>query len=113
MNRVEIAGGLTSDPATIDGGAAATVAVSTVRYNPETAVEEIETVFLRVEAFGTPGVVLADLTKGAQVYVVGEMTQTERTKRDGTTDRKTRVRAHMLLPTRTPRRRPVDDGGPF
>lgn len=104
MNRVEIRGGLTRDPSMKVVGDGLhllefTVAVNGTRYDRETRGTVVKTTYVSVQAWGTVAdeiVAAYQLTKGDEVYVLGELDQHEIEKSDGTKDRKTRVTAFRV-----------------
>jgi single-strand DNA-binding protein len=115
MNRVEIMGGLTRDAELrfLPSGIAVlnfTVAVNGARYDSSERQQVVTTSYISVEAWGSLAEEAADsgVTKGCEVYVMGELTQQTIEKRDGEKESKTRVKAHIISVTR----RPVGDRGP-
>lgn len=107
LNRVEIVGGLTRDPEyrVSQHGTAwlrFTVAVNDTEYDAATRQQTVTTTFVTVLVFGHQADTLVEtLHQGDEVYVHGKLDQTEVEGKDGgKPERKTRVRAHFVLPTR-------------
>ena len=121
MNRIEITGGLTRDPELVylpNSGAALmemTVAVNVARYNGETRQQEVTTIYVLVKAWSSLAEAIAedDLSKGDEVYVLGELEQRTVEKRDKSKESKTHVTAKMVSVVRrrggasAPARRPA------
>jgi single stranded DNA-binding protein len=106
LNRVELVGGLTRDPVLRDGRhggvfVEVTVAVNGTRWDGSAQV--VTTTFVTVLAYGPPADMLRELTKGDEVYVLGELGQREVPKSDGGVEKKTRVFASVAWPTRVHR----------
>lgn len=123
MNRVEIRGGLTRDAEVRFVGQNSTalmemtVAVNGTRYDHQSQSQVVKTTYVTVQVWGLLAEEVMEgygLVKGDEVYVVGELDQTEHEKRDGTKDRKTRVVAFdvNVLRARNARRRPVQQAPP-
>ena len=107
MNRVEVVGTLTRDAETTrtDRGFAiweATLAVNGARFDPDSSEHVVTTVFVRVKAVGWEAEKLDGwrLSRGEELYVLGEFDQLEVVKEDGTKDTKTRVAVTYAVPTR-------------
>lgn len=106
MNRVELSGGLTRDPdyKVSQHGTPwlrLSVAVNDAEYDPATRQQVVTTTYVTVLLFGHQAETLVEtLRQGDEVHVVGRLDQTEQEGRDGKLERKTRVRAHFVLPTR-------------
>lgn len=109
LNKVEIAGGVVRD---VDlrftpGGTAVaqfTVACSEPRWDSKDRVEKIYTTYVSVEVWGAMAEqATEEISRGDDVYVLGSLTQNEFEKKDGTKERKTRVRAAFYQITRSMR----------
>lgn len=106
MNRWEGIGGLVRDPdyKISQHGTRwlrLSVAVNDAEYDPATRQQVVTTTYVTVLLFGHQAETLVEtLRQGDEVYVLGKLDQTEQEGRDGKVDRKTRVRAHYVLPTR-------------
>lgn len=107
VNDVRIGGGLTRDAEVkyLPSGmpvAELSIATNGARYDAKERQQVVTTLFTTVEAWGWLAEHIAEmgLVKGEAVIVTGELTQREREKQDGTTERKTRVQAHTVTPTR-------------
>jgi len=106
MNRWEGTGGLTRDPdyKVSQHGTPwlrLSVAVNDAEFDPASRQQVVTTTYVTVLLFGHQADTLAEtLHQGDEVYVVGKLDQTEQEGRDGKTERKTRIRAHFVLPTR-------------
>lgn len=103
MNRVEISGGITRDPElryTPSGAPVLnmSVAVNGARYDGQKREQVVTTEYIAVEIWGSYAEEVAEMAipKGSEVYVLGELTHTEREKRDGTKESKTRVKAMLV-----------------
>lgn len=104
VNEVRISGGLTRDAEAKyvgEHGTALmtfTVAVNGTRYDSAARQQVVKTTYVSVEAWAVLAERLmnTNLMKGDEVLVVGELAQTEREKRDGTKETKTRVVAFTL-----------------
>lgn len=107
MNRWEGKGGLTRDPevAFLEGSGIcmwkASIAVNGARYDSQTRQQGVTTVYVSLVAFGWLAEQIAEynLTRGDEVYVIGELEQREIDK-DGKKERKTGVLVNVLNPTR-------------
>ena len=119
MNRVEIRGGLTRDAEIRSVGsqnwlvAEFSVAVNGTKYDREQKTTVVTTTYVSVQAWTEIAEALADaggLHQGDEVYVLGELTQHEHEKKDGTKERKTRVNAFRVdvLRRRRPSQAPTD-----
>jgi single stranded DNA-binding protein len=111
LNRVELVGAVTRDPvlAFSERGTAwmeLTLAVNGTRYDGEQ--QQVTTTFVTVSLFGwlAEQVAEEDLGKGEEVYVLGELSQRERQRKDGSKESKTRVEAKLVWPTRRRRSSP-------
>jgi single-strand DNA-binding protein len=129
LNRVELTGTLTRDPQLEwlpnSGTATMTLAVNGARYNHETRDHEVTTTFVSVLVFGFQAEALhsGKVGRGDEVHVVGALSQREIKKRDGSTEKKTRVEAtlvqpvrvksHLVQPPRTGEHAPDLDEPPF
>jgi single-strand DNA-binding protein len=125
VNRVEIMGGLTRDAEFrfLPSGmpvAEWTVAIDKARYDSQTQGKIVETTFVKVTAWASLAETLMDdggLHQGDVVYVIGELSQREIEKKDGSKERKTGVTAHVVQVVRrkaASNRRPsqaTPDGG--
>ena len=107
LNKVEIAGGLTRSPDLrfLPSGMAVcefTVAVNGARYDSTARQQVVTTTFVAVNAWSSLAEEVVDmgLVQGDAVYVMGELEQREIEKKDGTKERKTRVTASVVVPTR-------------
>jgi single-stranded DNA-binding protein len=107
VNRVELIGGLVRKPeykisAHGTPWMRMQVAVNEAEYDPQSRSQVVSTTFVTVLLWGSQADTLLDagLDQGDEVYVLGRLDQTEHEGADGKTDRKTRVRATFLLPTR-------------
>lgn len=107
INKVEISGGLIRDAELrfLPSGVAVvefTIATNGARYDSKSREQVVTTQFTTVEAWAWLAEQVGEmgLVKGEGVYVLGELTQQEREKQDGTKERKTRVRAAMVQPFR-------------
>lgn len=107
MNRWEGRGGLTRDPDVefLASGMCRyriTVAVNGTKYDAESRQQVVKTAYIAVTAFGWLAEQLAEhgLTRGDEVYVVGELDQYEQVKDDGKKERKTGVVALLVQPIR-------------
>jgi single stranded DNA-binding protein len=109
MNRVELKGTLTKDAEFrfLQSGSAlgeCTVAVNGSRWDGERREHVVTTLYVAVQIWDQIAEHLMSeyegLDRGDEVYVVGELDQREFEKRDGTKDRKTRVRAHTVTVVR-------------
>lgn len=107
LNRVELQGGLTRDVEIRSFGwgdiADLNLAVNGTRWDREKGEQVVTTTFVQVEVFGPMAPRCANLNRGDEVYVIGELTQHEREKKDGTKEKKTRVRALQVTLTRKSR----------
>ncbi len=120
LNKVELIGGLTRDihmTYTKKGTAIVelSLAVNGARYDFEARGQVVTTVYVQVQCFGATAerVAETEIRQGDEVYVLGELDQREVEKRDGTTERKTRVTASVVIPTRIRQQAAVSDGVPF
>ena len=101
MNRVEVSGGLTRDPELTymerSGSALCeiTLAVNGTRYNFESRSQEVTTSYISVKAWGSLAEELAeaDVAKGDELLVIGELEQRTIEKRDKSKESKTHVKA--------------------
>lgn len=101
MNRTEISGGLVRDPELTymerSGSALCeiTLAVNGARYNFEERQQEVTTSYIAVKAWGSLAEDLAeaDIAKGDELLVVGELEQRTVEKRDKSKESKTHVKA--------------------
>lgn len=107
VNEVRIGGGLTRDAETtyLPSGMPVTeftIATNGARYSAQEQRQIVTTQFTTIEAWGWMAEHIAEmaLLKGEAVIVEGELTQREREKKDGTKERKTRVNAFTVTPTR-------------
>lgn len=108
MNRVELVGGLVRDPdvGVLPGSGtftwSATIAVNGTRYSREEGGHVVKTTYVSLSAIGWAAEQFADLglTRGDEVYVLGELDQYERETADGKKERKTRVTPLVLHATR-------------
>lgn len=107
INKVEIGGGLIRDVEVkfLQSGIAVaefTIATNGARYDSKERQQIVTTQFTTIEAWGWLAEEVAEmaLLKGEEVYVIGELDQRERTKDDGTKERKTKVRASIVKATR-------------
>lgn len=105
MNRVEIRGGLVRDVELKYVGQSGvacmemTVAVNGTRYDSQQRTQVVKTTFVSVQVWGLKAEETAEryrLSKGDEVYVLGELDQREVEKADGTKERKTRVTALLI-----------------
>lgn len=103
MNRVEISGGLVRDAEVkrLDSGAMVanmSVAVNGTRFDADSGQQEVTTAYIAVEAWGSLAEEIASLeiTRGTEVYVLGELVQQTREKRGGGSESKTRVKAMTI-----------------
>lgn len=108
LNRVELIGGLTRDPSftTVGSGfplAELSIALNGTKYDSTEKAQVVTTTYATVQAAGwlAEQVMVMGLTRGAEVYVLGALDQTEIEKADGTKDRKTRVVAARIEVTRS------------
>lgn len=123
MNRVEVMGGLTRDGEFrfLPSGmpvAEFTVAIDKARYDSATKGKVVETTFVKVTAWASLAEDLMNdggLTQGDVVYVIGELSQREIEKKDGSKERKTGVTAHVVSVVRRKGSRPspATSGGGF
>jgi single-strand DNA-binding protein len=102
MNRTEHMGGLTKEPVlrVLPSGIPVcefSLAIARVKWNAE-----IDTLFLAVQAWASLAEHVAGmgLVRGDTVHVVGELSQQEYEKRDGSKDRKTRIEAVIVTPVK-------------
>ncbi len=101
INRVEVSGGLTRDPELTymerSGSALCeiTLAVNGARYNFERRSQEVTTSYISVKAWGSLAEELAeaDVSKGDELLVIGELEQRTIEKRDKSKESKTHVKA--------------------
>lgn len=126
LNKTEHMGGLTKEPVLrfLPTGIPVcefTLAIARVKWNPESRRDEIDTMFLAVQAWASLAeqVDAMGLVRGDTVHVLGELSQQEYEKRDGTKERKTRVEALIVTPVkqrdaaaRPERRAPWDEPEP-
>jgi single stranded DNA-binding protein len=108
LNRVELVGGLTKDPVVREGRNGGQfvelqLAVNGTRFDPDEGKQVVSTTFVVALLFGPPADLAGELTKGDEVYLLGELGQREVRTKDGETDRKTRVYAAVCYPTRVHR----------
>lgn len=110
VNKVELSGGLTREPELFytDSGFpiwGGTLAVSDARWDGKEGKEVVDTVFVRLQAFGWQAEHIAEmhLLKGEQVYVSGQLDQREVETKDGEMESKTRVTVLWLEPIRRKR----------
>lgn len=127
LNKVELAGTMVKDPDVRDlkyrgepTGIRAdfTLAVKGVRWDRDSGVDVIESVFIACQAWETAAAAAALLHKGCVVQVTGQLTQQEVEGAGGKKERKTRVRVLTLIPVRVPTAVPAagvvpDEGGEF
>lgn len=107
MNRVEISGGLTRDPEIryLPSGVGVldlTVAVNGARYDSDKREQVVTTSYISCNCFGWLAEQIANtgLSKGDEVYVLGELEQRSYETRDGKKESKTRVTIMALKPVR-------------
>lgn len=101
MNRVEVSGGLVREPELTymerSGSALLelTLAVNGTRYNHESRGQEVTTSYVAVKAWGSLAEALVEenLSKGDELYVLGELEQRTIEKRDKSKESKTHVKA--------------------
>lgn len=113
LNRVELSGGLVKDPEVRMIGQAQTtlvelsVALNGTKYDRQQRGQVVKTTFVVVQCWGWVGEQVASygLTRGQEVYVLGELDQTEVERPDGSKDRKTRINASLVFVTRAQTRR--------
>lgn len=107
INEVKIGGGLVRDidfrylPSGV-GLVEFTVAVNDARYDSTQRQQVVTTEFVAVQAWGWLAEQVAGLglAKGDEVFVQGKLSQREFEKKDGTKERKTRVVAYLVQPTK-------------
>jgi single stranded DNA-binding protein len=105
LNRVELVGGLMRDPETrqAKNGQSfleVTLAVNGTRFDPTVGEQVVTSTFVTVMMFGPPADMVAELSKGDEVYVLGELGQREVHTSSGGTEKRTRVYASVCWPTR-------------
>jgi single-strand DNA-binding protein len=105
LNRVELMGGLTRDPEIrqAKNGQSfleVTLAVNGTRYDREAGGQVVTSTFVTVMMFGPPADMVGELSRGDEVYVLGELGQREVDKPGGGTEKRTRVYASVCWPTR-------------
>lgn len=107
INLVQICGQLKDDPELFDArsgatGAAFTVIVNNVRYDPSQGSPVLSPVFVRCVAWEDTAAAVARLGRGTVVMVTGQLTQQEVTTASGKAERKTKVHALTVQVVKTP-----------
>lgn len=107
INDVRVGGGLVRDPELrfLPSGVALlefTVAVNDARYDSQARSQVVTTEFVACQAWGWLAEKVAGigLSKGDEVFVLGKLSQREFEKKDGSKERKTRVVAYLVEPTK-------------
>ena len=118
MNLWKGKGGLTRDAELREGRAPfwiATIAVNGARYDGEQQQQVVTTTFVSLVAFGWLAHQLAqmELRQGEEILVEGELGQREVERKDGTTEKKTRVIVHSVTPVRRKMMAPPPPPEPF
>lgn len=123
LNRVELQGTLTRDPAVtrLPSGVTVTdvtIAVNDAVWDSEARAHVVGTTYVVVQFWDTIGAQVQQIVhRGDEVFVIGRLDQREVTKADGSKDKKTRVQVLSWQPTRLRARsaRPAegDEGNPW
>ena len=102
VNEARVTGRLVRDAETRQAGSGSvakfTVAVDTSWYDKTAGERKTRTAFISVDLWNPSDFVLKNLTKGAAVYVDGEITQDKYQDKDGNSRESTRLRARRVEP---------------